>query len=300
MTGGLGCRASGVVRTRVAWKDFGPQDMDHESISGVSIEELLRRARAGDDGALEELFNRCRPELGKWAARVVSKLRPGMARPSDLVQDTSLRAFHRFSTFNGTTEAEWFAWLQKVLRSQTKQSLRAQGRKKRNPVGTVPLDDSEALETPSPEKSRSQESSEEAQCRLLAHLYQLPDDWRDAIWLCHLKELPVAEAARLMGRSVGSVAGLLQRGLKALKARMTQSPEAETGEPSELPATLNEAAAALLTYLQRRDAGENVDPVAFLAEYPDCADELRDMLEWIERLQALRPASHTRSPITRK
>jgi RNA polymerase sigma-70 factor, ECF subfamily len=275
--------------------------MDHESISGVSIEELLRRARAGDEGALEELFNRCRPELGKWAARVVSRLRPGAARPSDLVQDTALHAFRGFSTFNGTTEAEWFAWLQQVLHNQTEQSRRKQERKKRGPHGTASLDDPEALATPAPEKSPSQVTSDQEEWRLLlAHLYQLPDDWRDAIWLCHLKELPVAEAARRMGRSEGSVAGLLQRGFKALKERMAKSPEAETGEPSSLPPTLNEAAAALLTYLQRRDAGEKVDPVAFIAEYPDCADELRGMLEWIERLQALRPGSHTQSPITRE
>jgi len=32
-----------------------------------------------------------------------------------------------------------------------------------------------------------------------------------------------------------------------------------------------------------------VDPAAFVAEHPACADELRDMLDWITRIQAIRP-----------
>jgi RNA polymerase sigma-70 factor (ECF subfamily) len=66
------------------------------------------------------------------------------------------------------------------------------------------------------------------------------------------------------------------------------------GEQDEADTALNSAAAALLTYLRRRDAGEPVDAATFVKMCPDCTDELRDMLHWIERLQALRPAS----PIT--
>ncbi len=55
--------------------------------------------------------------------------------------------------------------------------------------------------------------------------------------------------------------------------------------------TLDAAAEALLAYLQRRDAGKRVEPEVFIAEYPACAEELRAMLQWIERLQALRPSA---------
>lgn len=47
--------------------------------------------------------------------------------------------------------------------------------------------------------------------------------------------------------------------------------------------------AALLTYLQKRDAGEEVDPEAFIAAHPDCADELRAKLELLDRIRDLRP-----------
>jgi RNA polymerase sigma-70 factor (ECF subfamily) len=267
--------------------------MGHETMPEVSIEELLRRARAGDEDAREQLFALCRSKLDEWASRKVFRMKPGLPRPSDLVQETSLRAFSGLSTFSGTTEAEWFAWLKRIFRNQAAQSLRDTRRKKRDAPSTVPLDGPEALAAAARQESPSQVTSLQEEWRLLlAHLYQLPDDQRDAIWLCHLKELPVAEAARRLGKTEPAVAGLLQRGLKALRARMVEGLGTEMrGEPPGITATLNDAAAALLSYLRRRDAGERVEPAAFIAEHPDCADELRAMLHWIERLQALRPAA---------
>jgi len=46
---------------------------------------------------------------------------------------------------------------------------------------------------------------------------QLPEDQRRALELHHLEGLSVVAAARRMGRSTSSVAGLLHRGLKALR-----------------------------------------------------------------------------------
>jgi RNA polymerase sigma-70 factor (ECF subfamily) len=51
--------------------------------------------------------------------------------------------------------------------------------------------------------------------------------------------------------------------------------------------TRDGADAALLTYLRRRDAGEDVDRGAFLAEHAACADELRSMLDFIDLILAI-------------
>jgi len=258
--------------------------MGHEELSEPSIEELLRRARDGEADALEELFRQCQPTLEKWADRSFSRPPPGGTSPSDIVQDTAEHAFRQFSKFKGATQGEWFAWLHTIFHNQATDLVRSAQRQKRAVPGTVSMDSSEALEAPSPHKSPSQATAHQEEWRqLLAHLFQLPDDQRDAIWLCHLKELPVAEVAQLMGKTEGSVAGLLQRGLRALRTHM--------GEPASTSAAMNEAAAALLTYLQRRDAGEKMDAATFLAGHPACAEELSAMLHWMERLQALRPLS---------
>ncbi|WP_441291241.1 RNA polymerase sigma factor [Sorangium sp. KYC3313] len=255
------------------------------------VEELIGRARAGDPSAFTELFRQCGPMLEKWAARRLKDARSSAIRPSDLAQETALRAFQKFSTFTGATEAEWLSWLRAVLRNYTLQVLRDAKREKRKNRGTVVLDCIEAMDVPSPQRSPSQAMArEEQRTETWALIYELPEDQRDAIYLCHLRELPVAEVARIMRRTEPAVAGLLRRGLKALQSRMISGKEACPGDDASA-ASSADAAAALLIYLQRRDAGERVDPQAFLAENPSCADELRPMLDWIERIRSMRPAS---------
>ena len=266
--------------------------MGRETLSKTQVEELLGRARAGVEDALEELFTRCEPTISGWAARRLAGGRAGVARPSDIAQETALRAYRKFTTFSGSTEGEWFAWLLSVFRSRVAQSIRDARRQKREDAGTLPMDSPEAMAAPALQKSPSQATAlDEEWRRLLAYIYQLPSDQRDAIWLCHLKELPVAEVAKQMEKTEAAVAGLLQRGLRALRGSMMTGSEAVLGDFPAVPDTVNAAAAALLTYLQRRDAGERLDPDAFVVAHPTCADELRAMLDWIERIQAIRPTS---------
>jgi RNA polymerase sigma-70 factor (ECF subfamily) len=50
-------------------------------------------------------------------------------------------------------------------------------------------------------------------------LAALPDEQRQAVQLRHLHGRPVDEIARLMGKTSAAVAGLLRRGLEALRQR---------------------------------------------------------------------------------
>ena len=286
MTAGAAERHPGVASEVAPWKGTAPGGMGRKAPPEVSVEELIRRARAGEDGALEDLFSRCRPTLGAWASRRVGQARPGAARPSDIAQETALRAFLKFSTFSGTTEGEWFAWMERIFSSQAAQSVRNARRKKREAPGAVPLDSPEALAASAPQKSPSQATAVHEESRqLLTCIYDLPDEQREAIWLCHMKELPVAEVARCMEKTEGAVAGLLQRGLRALRHRMAEEPEGAPQVPSR-----RAAAGALLIYLRLRDAGEAADPEAFVTEHPACEDELRSLLRWMDRIHAIRPA----------
>src|SRR5262249_40793654 len=74
-------------------------------------------ARAPDQepADLDRLFASCRNYLGIVArAQVESWLRAKMDA-SDLIQQTLLEAYRDFSHFRGTTEAEWLAWLRRIL-----------------------------------------------------------------------------------------------------------------------------------------------------------------------------------------
>ena len=264
--------------------------MSGEFYQDVRLDELIALAKGGDRGALERLFHWCQPVLDDWVSRRIAKRQAGIARASDIAQDTRLRAFKSFPKFEGTTERQFLAWLQKIFETTTTQAFRDAGREKRNQAGEMPLDDPDALKAPAPQVSPSQATATEEQWKLVfGWIFQLPEDQKQAIWLCHLNELPVAEAAGQMGKSEPSVASLLQRGIRTLRERMSNETDGKSAPRPTAPREPEEAAAALLSYLRRRDAGERVDAAAFVAEHPSCAEELSSMLEWIERIQALRP-----------
>jgi RNA polymerase sigma-70 factor (ECF subfamily) len=196
----------------------------------------------------------------------------------------ALRAFKGFAEFRGKSSPQWHAWLKKVFLNHFAQALRDAKRQKRDALELISLDapgPTEPREVRAQERSPSQSASRREEWRLLlANLTRLPDAQREAIRLCYLEELPVAQAAAQMNRTQTSVRSLLQRGLSTLRNRMA----GESGKPGS-----DEAARALVELLERRDRGESPDPEAFAAEHPGCADELRVMFHWIDQLRATRP-----------
>ncbi|KYF57423.1 hypothetical protein BE08_43475 [Sorangium cellulosum] len=256
-----------------------------------SVEELIARARAGDQDAIERLFTWCAPLLNKWVLRRMANRQPGTAGRSDIRQEVAERAFLAFPSFKGTSEAEWVSWLQRIVETCTAQSFRDAGRMKRNKTAEMPLDEADEIPTQGMSPSQTTAAGEQWH-ELLVQMSKLPDDQQQAIYLCHVQELRVAEAAERMGKTEAAIAGLLQRGLKALRERLADDPEPGAQPAGARPAgqAQDEAAAAFRAYLRRRDAGERVDAGAFIAEHPACADELRRMLECIERLPSMRSA----------
>lgn len=267
----------------------------------VSIEDLLRRARTGDLSAQGALFQRALHILEGWAQRALAggKVRPGLDRPSDIAQETATRAFDRLPTFHGSTEAEWRAWLKRIFERRRDQGWRDARRKKRDVRATRSLDSARVADTMAVSHRTASEAMAHDQHwrRTLGHIFQLPDDQRNAIWMYHLKEHSVAEVAAMMGKTDAAVTGLLRRGLKTLQQRAA---DRVVGEDDHQEATRVAAAtssspkhsseraeAALLAYLRRRDAGETVEYRAFLAEHAECAEELAEMLQWIEHIERI-------------
>jgi RNA polymerase sigma-70 factor (ECF subfamily) len=262
--------------------------MSHDLPPALSFEELLQRARAGERSAFNELFRRSEKTLERWATRRVARSAPDDARPSDLSQATSELVLKAFPTFQGSTAGEWFGWLKKVFNSHMTMSLRAARTLKRAPPGgLMSLDSEEAEEVASRNTSPSQVTADREEWHtLFACIFKLPEEQRQAIQLHDLKDLPVAEVAKLMNRTPASVNGLLYRGWEQVKDWMKEA----LGAPRDAP-LLGDAAAAFMAYLRLCDSGHPPEPEAFIAAHPECADELRDMLHWIERLRALRPTA---------
>ena len=149
----------------------------------------------------------------------------GKLDPSDVVQQTMLRAHERRDQFRGRDDIELAAWLRRVLQNTMADALREFGAAKRDVAIEQSLeaaihDSSVRLEvflrpdlsSPSVHAVRHEEL-----VRLADALAQLPDDQRVAVELHHLHDLSVSEVAEQIGRTEAAAAGLLRRGLKRLR-----------------------------------------------------------------------------------
>jgi RNA polymerase sigma-70 factor (ECF subfamily) len=154
----------------------------------------------------------------------------GTIDPSDVVQQTLLKAHEKRDQFRGTTDAEHLAWLRAILARQLTDALRTQGPR----LGGRERSLEAALERSSmrleqwladsgPAPTQAIERQERL-LRLAEALARLPDDQRTALELRHLQELPVSEVARAMGRTPASVGSLLYRGLKSLRDLLAEEP----------------------------------------------------------------------------
>ena len=150
--------------------------------------------------------------------------------PSDLVQQTLLDAHRRRGGFRGSSPSEMAGWLRRVLACNLADAWRALKRGKRDVAREQSLEaelaaSSERLETCLPAEQSSPSNRAMRNERLL-HLADaltaLPDTQREALVLHYCQGLPLVKVAARMGRTPASVAGLLQRGLKALRERLPE------------------------------------------------------------------------------
>src|SRR5262245_60455945 len=79
------------------------------------IDRLIEDARRHEPGALDRLLESYRNYLRLMARASAQAVLRGKADPSDLVQETLLKAHRNFEQFRGGTEAKLVAWLRQIL-----------------------------------------------------------------------------------------------------------------------------------------------------------------------------------------
>src|SRR5437773_1138804 len=82
---------------------------------GSEQSRWIERARREEPGALERLLESYRNYLRLLARTGIDASLRGQADPSDLVQETMMKACRCFGQFCGATEAELAGWLRQIL-----------------------------------------------------------------------------------------------------------------------------------------------------------------------------------------
>ena len=190
----------------------------------VMPERLLDQARGGTPNARGELLEHYRNYLRLVARSLISGALRVKLEPSDLVQETFLKAHREFAQFAGRTEPELVAWLRQILvRSLANQVKhhRRQARNHRRQESLERLLDQSSITIQqalaSYVSSPSEQASRREQAVLLADaLNRLPDDYREAFIRRTLEHVPFEKIAAEMGRSVGAVRMLWARAVKRL------------------------------------------------------------------------------------
>ena len=148
---------------------------------------------------------------------------------SDVVQQVMMQAVTGLDGFRGTTEAEFRGWLRKILahhlchlhrdlHRDKRDIRREQSMEQKIAQSSLRLEHLLCGDGPTPSGVAM---AGERVLRVAAAIDELPEDQSAAIRLHHLEGLKLAEVAEAMDRSSGSVAGLLHRGMKTLRERLS-------------------------------------------------------------------------------
>jgi len=172
---------------------------------GSSVEDLVRRARAGSSDAFQELVLRYESPLFNFLLRRTSRAEDA----EELAQDAFVRAWRKLASYDDRwTFSTWLFTLARRLAATRRRSPR-------NPIDAgVVLDGVPVEADPGWDLARTEER---------AHLWAivdrvLDDDQRSALWLRYAEDRTMSEIAAILGRSTVAVRVMLFRA----RARLVQ------------------------------------------------------------------------------
>ncbi len=193
----------------------------HEDQNASDL-ELVRRIKRGDDQAFREMVER-------YNARIYS-LSYGVLRNAEdaeeATQDAFLTLYRKIGTFDESKK--FFSWFYRVALNAAYSRAR-----RRKPAITVSLEDylprfREDGRASSPEFAAFVEGAEsEAIARDLAEraeafIAELPDTYRDAIWMVDVEEMKPADVAEILEISVPALKSRLHRARLYVRDRMLE------------------------------------------------------------------------------
>lgn len=95
----------------------------------TSTSDLLARARAGEEGAINELFTRYLPPLRRWARGRLPNWTRDLRDTDDIVQETLVQTLRRIDEFQPRHEGALQAYLRQALVNRVRDEIRRVARR---------------------------------------------------------------------------------------------------------------------------------------------------------------------------
>ncbi len=171
-------------------------------------ESLVRRAQQRDPVALTQLYEENFDKIYRY---IVLKI-GNQIEAEDMTQQVFLNALKSISAFKWRG-VPFSGWLFRIARNQVVDYLRKKGKR-----ATTPLEDSLPSSDSRPEQVVEHSLDIE---RLLLATRKLTPAQREVISLRFAGELPVAQVAKVMGKSPGAVKALQHSAIAALRRALS-------------------------------------------------------------------------------
>ena len=167
-------------------------------------ESLVRRAQQRDQQAFTQLYEEHFDKIYRYVAlRIGDKV-----EAEDITQQVFLKALQSISSFRWKG-IPFSAWLFKIAHNQVVDYLR-----KKTKQATVPVDESKVSSVSDTQLLVEQKLDIK---QLLSATKRLTEAQREVISLRFAGELPIAQAAQIMGKSQGAVKALQHSAIVALR-----------------------------------------------------------------------------------
>jgi RNA polymerase sigma-70 factor (ECF subfamily) len=189
-----------------------------------NFESLSGAAGTGDVAAQREMIATCRDYLLYIANQeLATEVLPKCA-PSDIVQNTMMRAVEKYSDFRGENQRQLLAWLRQILLNEIhdvgRHFLQADKRDIRREKSLAGDTNSSAIRpelsdadlTPSSDAAAREEAA-----RLRTALLKLSEDHQEVLRLRNWEQLKFSEIAERMQRSETAAKKLWGRAVDALE-----------------------------------------------------------------------------------
>jgi RNA polymerase sigma-70 factor (ECF subfamily) len=198
-------------------------------------ESLIRRAAAGDEAALAEIFGRYRKRLRQMVRLRLDRRLQGRVDPSDVLQEAYLDVAAQLPHYLGKPEMPLFLWLRlvagqrlmRIHRQHLGAAMRDAGREVSLYRGALPQASSVSLAAQLLGRFTSASQAivrAEVQLQLQAALNAMEPLDREIIALRHFEELSNAEAAEVLGLDASAASKRYIRALKRLQAVLQNVP----------------------------------------------------------------------------